>query len=377
MIKTTPVEEAHLTIDIELHRGPFRMHVSFQMHNEILILFGPSGSGKTTLLNMIAGLVKPDAGEIGYNGNTFFRRHRTGKNINLPARKRHIGYVFQDFALFPHLTALQNVAYSLWRQGEANSRAGVLLKRLGIAHLANRYPHELSGGQKQRVAIARALAPNPQLLLLDEPFSALDLSLRERLQNDLYDLQRESGLSVICVTHNIEDAFTLGDKLAVIQDGRLLQIGPVEEVFRRPVNHQVADTMGIQNLFQVRVVDSGPKGMLFDWDGLFFEAPSQPVKVDEIVTAYIRAEDVRVLYPDTPLNKAVSNNQVAGKIVSRESRSNSYSLRVHLTNGHEIQVRFPLYSYSSLSLKPGNEVRLSLRRDKLVILATDKGKVYA
>lgn len=376
MIAMSPIDKARLTVDVELHRGPFQLRINFQAGPEILILFGPSGAGKTTLLNIIAGLVKPDAGEIAYDGKIFFRKHRPGMNISLPARKRHIGYVFQDYALFPHLTTLENVTYPLWRQGNASLHASILLKKLGIEHLNNRYPHELSGGQKQRVAIARALAPGPQLLLLDEPFSALDLSLRERLQNDLYDLQRESGLSVICVTHNLEDAFALGDRLAVIQDGRLEQIGPVEEVFHKPVNHRVADTMGIQNLFQARVVDSRPNGIVLDWDGLHFEAPFQPVSVGEIVTAYIRAEDIKVLYPDMQLNKAVSHNQVAGKIVSRESRSNSHSLRIHLTNGHEIQVRFPLYSYSSLSLTPGNDVRLSLRRDKLVILVADKGKVH-
>ena len=371
----SPVEKTRLTVDVELHRGLFRLGINFQAGAEILILFGPSGAGKTTLLNMIAGLVKPDAGEIIFDGVTFFRKHRPGTNKNLAARKRRIGYVFQDYALFPHLTALENVAYPLWRQKDANSKATTLLKKLGIAQLGSRYPHELSGGQKQRVAIARALAPDPQLLLLDEPFSALDLSLRERLQNDLSTLQSESGLVVICVTHNLEDAFTLGDRLAVIQNGNLDQIGQVEEVFNSPVNHQVASTLGIQNLFQARVVDSRPNGIVLEWDGLYIEAPFQPIKVGELVTAYIRAEDIKVLYPDMQLNKAVSRNQVAGKIVSRESRSNSFSLRIHLANGHEIQVRFPVYSYGSLPLSPGNDVTLSLRRDKLVILAPDKGKI--
>lgn len=374
MRTTSSIEKARLTVDVELHRGPFQLRINFQVGSEILILFGPSGAGKTTLLNIIAGLVKPDAGEIVFDGNTFFRKHRTGININLPARKRHIGHVLQDYALFPHLTALENVAYPLWRQRDASSSASTLLKKLGIAHLGNRYPHELSGGQKQRVAIARALAPDPQLLLLDEPFSALDLSLRERLQSDLSALQSDSGLVVICVTHNLEDAFALGDRLAVIQNGNLEQIGLVEEVFNSPVNHHVAHTLGIQNLFQARVVASTPTSNVLEWDGLHLEAPFQPISVGEIVTAYIRAEDIKVLYPDMPLNKAVSHNEVVGKIISRESRSNSYSLRIHLANGHELQVRFPVYSYSSLPLIPGNEVRLSLRRDKLIILVSDKGK---
>ena len=340
------VDAARLSVDIEVQRGPFRLQIRLSAGNEILVLFGPSGAGKTTLLNTIAGLVTPTAGEIIFDGIPFFRKHRPGINVNLLARKRRIGYVFQDYALFPHLTALENVAYALWRQRDASSRASALLKKMGIAHLGNRYPHELSGGQKKRVAIARALAPDPQLLLLDEPFSAIDMSLRERLHSDLHVLQHESGLVVLCVTHNMEDVFAIGHRLAVIQDGHVEQIGLVEDVFRRPVNQRVADTMGIHNLFQARVVDSRPTGIVLEWDGLRLEAPFQPVSMGDMVTAYIRPEDIKVLYPDMPFSKTVSHNQVVGKVISRDPRSNSNSLRVHLANGNEIQVPFPSYSYS-------------------------------
>ena len=262
-------------IDVERQLPDFRLAVRLQVGTEICVLFGPSGSGKTTTLNIIAGLLTPDAGEITLDGRPLFRRGRPGTACNVPARQRNIGYVFQDYALFPHLTALENVAYPLRRQRDARSRAAALLERMHLAHLADRYPHELSGGQQQRVAIARALAADPQVLLLDEPFSALDAGVREHLQRDLAALQAELGLAVIYVTHRLEDAFAVGHTLAVMGEGQVDQVGPIEEVFRRPVNAGVAEIMGVRNLFRAQVISAGPEGLTLDWDGLRLEGPPQ------------------------------------------------------------------------------------------------------
>lgn len=208
--------------------------MQFEVGAEILVLFGPSGAGKTQTLNAIAGLVTPDAGEISLDGDLFFRasgKTRDGQPFNLPARKRRVGYVFQQYALFPHLTALENVSYALWRQPQARARAEALLERMRLAELPNRYPHELSGGQQQRVAIARALAMEPRVLLMDEPFSALDSEIRKQLHQDLLKLQAEAELIVIYVTHNVDDAFTVGHRLAVVRDGRIERIGPPADVY--------------------------------------------------------------------------------------------------------------------------------------------------
>ncbi|RMF34181.1 MAG: ABC transporter ATP-binding protein [Chloroflexi bacterium] len=357
-----------LVADIEKQLEHFRLALRLEVGTEVLVLFGPSGAGKTTVLNAIAGLVTPDAGEITLDGRPFFRRHRPGPAVNLPARKRRIGYVFQQYALFPHLTALENVAYPLRRRRDGRQQAMLLLRKMGIAHLAHRYPREMSGGQQQRVAIARALAAEPQVLLLDEPFSALDATLRERLQRELRDLQRELGLVVLYVTHSLEDAFAVGHRLAVIRQGRVEQVGPVEAVFRRPTNRQVAEIMGIRNLFHARVVAGGATGLVLDWDGLRLEAPPQPAGMGEVVTAYIRPEDIKVLYPDRPLRPILRPNQVVGRIVQRQPNSSFQTLRVALANGHQVEVRFPTYAYAPLSLRPGEEVHLSLRKDGLVIL---------
>ena len=357
-----------LDIDIEKRLGRFSLNVRFEVATEILVLYGPSGAGKSTTLNAIAGLNHPDAGEISLDRELFFRRHRDGPSCNLPARSRRIGYVFQHYSLFPHMTALENVAYPRTGRKNRHQRARELLDRMGLAHLAGHRPHELSGGQRQRVAIARALAIEPRILLLDEPFSALDLALRQRFQQELGQLQQELCLVVIYVTHNLDDAFAMGNRLAVLQEGRIRQIGPVDEVFRYPADHQVAEVMGIRNLFRARVVAATGAGLVLDWDGLGLHAPIQPLPGKVDVTVYIQPEDIKIIYPDRPLMDAVSHNQVEGNITSRSLNANFESLQVRLKNGHEVEVRFPRHAYIPLSLNPGEKVLLSLRRECLTLL---------
>lgn len=244
-----------LKVNIEKRLATFNLCVQIEVGAEILVLFGPSGAGKTQTLNAIAGLVTPDAGEISLDGAVFFRASREARDVpmfNLPARKRRVGYVFQQYALFPHLTALENVSYALWRQPHARERAEALLERMRLAELANRYPHELSGGQQQRVAIARALAMEPRVLLMDEPFSALDSEIRRQLHQDLLKLQAEAELIVIYVTHNLEDAFTVGHRLAVVRNGRIERIGEPGDVFPHRTNPLVMEVLRMPKEFRTR-----------------------------------------------------------------------------------------------------------------------------
>jgi molybdate transport system ATP-binding protein len=370
---SSPTSSPRLVIDIERQLPEFRLTVHLQVGTEICVLFGPSGAGKTTTLNIIAGLLTPDAGEITLDVRPLYRRGRPGAACNVPARRRKIGYVFQGYALFPHLSALENVAYPLRRQGDAGSRAIALLERMHLAHLADRYPAELSGGQQQRVAIARALAADPQVLLLDEPFSALDAGVREHLQRDLAALQAELRLAVIYVTHRLEDAFAMGHTLAVMGEGVVAQVGPIEEVFRRPANADVAEIMGVRNLFRAKVISVGPEGLTLDWDGLRLEAPPQLAAVDAILTSYIRPEEIKVLYPDRPLTGAVAHNQVTGRVVESRPSTSYHLLRVALANGHDLEVRFPRHAYAGLSLREGETVSLSLRREALIGLEKMEG----
>jgi molybdate transport system ATP-binding protein len=228
-----------LKVNIEKRLATFNLSVQVEVGAEILVLFGPSGAGKTQTLNAIAGLMTPDAGEITLDGTVFFRSSEApGKvpTVNLPARKRHVGYVFQQYALFPHLSALENVSFALWRHPRARERAEALLERMRLTELANRFPHELSGGQQQRVAIARALAMEPRVLLMDEPFSALDSEIRKQLHQDLLRLQAEAELIVVYVTHNLEDAFTVGHRLAVLRNGRIERIGAPRDIYPQTTN---------------------------------------------------------------------------------------------------------------------------------------------
>lgn len=195
----------------------FELDIEFKLDREILVLWAPSGAGKTTILHCLAGLLTPTQGSIILNNRVLYSDKQ---KINIPARKRKIGYLFQDYALFPHLTVKQNVMYGPKSQKQKNIDCMPLLKSLGIDHLADRYPYQISGGEKQRVALARALILKPELLLLDEPLSAIDRKMRLTLQKELKELNREWKIPFIVVTHDEEEANYLGDKILYLSAGK-------------------------------------------------------------------------------------------------------------------------------------------------------------
>ncbi|NCW17503.1 MAG: ABC transporter ATP-binding protein, partial [Rhodobacteraceae bacterium] len=216
--------------------------------NEFFTLLGPSGCGKTTLLRMIAGFEDVSEGEIFLFGQEIDR---------LPPHKRPVNTVFQNYALFPHMNVRENVAFGLEMLGkpksEALGRADEMLDLVQLTEFAARKPAQLSGGQQQRVALARALAPQPKVLLLDEPLSALDLKLRKAMQLELKQLQRETGITFIFVTHDQEEALTMSDRIAVMSNGELQQLGAARDIYERPRNRFVADFIGDTNLLEVEV----------------------------------------------------------------------------------------------------------------------------
>jgi iron(III) transport system ATP-binding protein len=207
------------------------------------VLLGPSGSGKTTLLRTIAGLERPDAGTIAL-GDTVL----TGPSTFVAPERRHIGMVFQDGALFPHLSVAANVAYGLRRAERRGARVAETLAMVGLEGCADRLPGTLSGGQQQRVALARALAPRPSVLLLDEPFSNLDAALRAQVRSDVHRVLAEAGVTALFVTHDQEEAFVLGDEVAVMHNGRIVQQASPAELYRRPVDSWTARFVGDANL---------------------------------------------------------------------------------------------------------------------------------
>ena len=217
---------------------------------EILSMVGPSGCGKSTLLRLAAGLEPLATGSILIDG-----RLVSGGGAQVPPEDRRLGFVFQDIALFPHLTVAENVAFGLRRLGapEGRRRSLAALAQLDIAGFAEAYPHTLSGGQQQRVALARALAPDPELMLLDEPFSGLDARLRDRLRDETLDLLKARGVAAVIVTHDPEEAMRMGDRLAVMSEGRIVQCGTPLELYRHPGNAFVAGFLGEVERFEGRV----------------------------------------------------------------------------------------------------------------------------
>jgi spermidine/putrescine transport system ATP-binding protein len=218
------------------------------LDNEFFTLLGPSGCGKTTLLRMIAGFEDVTEGGIYLFGDEI---------KTLPPHKRPVNTVFQNYALFPHMTVLENVGFGLEMKGssraEAATKAGEMLELVQLSQFAKRKPSQLSGGQQQRVALARALAPSPKVLLLDEPLSALDLKLRKAMQIELKQIQRETGITFIFVTHDQEEALTMSDRIAVMSAGELQQLGAPRDIYEHPHNMFVADFIGDTNLIEVSV----------------------------------------------------------------------------------------------------------------------------
>ncbi|PZX10289.1 spermidine/putrescine transport system ATP-binding protein [Palleronia aestuarii] len=249
--------------------------VSFDIRDgEFFTLLGPSGCGKTTLLRCIAGFEEVSGGAIRLHGEDIAR---------LPPHRRQVNTVFQQYALFPHMDVLANVMFGLLRRGwtrrDATARAREVLALVRLADFAERRPAQLSGGQQQRVALARALAPGPQVLLLDEPLSALDLKLRQAVRVELKQIQRETDIAFVFVTHDQEEALTMSDRIAVMSDGRVQQIGTPREVYEAPVNRFVAGFIGETNLLDVaiRSVDGSRAEVLLPGGRPFACAAAAPV----------------------------------------------------------------------------------------------------
>jgi spermidine/putrescine transport system ATP-binding protein len=246
--------------------------------NEFFTLLGPSGCGKTTLLRLIGGFDQPTAGQIA-----IFGRDVEG----LPPEDRPVNTVFQHYALFPHLTVAQNIGFALRMLGRPRAESAATVARMvalvGLEGMEDRRPDQLSGGQRQRVALARALAPGPKILLLDEPLSALDAKLRQRMRSELKTLQRETGIAFVFVTHDQDEALAMSDRIAVMQGGRIQQVGRPEEIYETPANRFVADFIGGANLIPARI---GPQGAEAAGLGLI----SAEGRAGEAVTLAIRPE---------------------------------------------------------------------------------------
>ena len=318
----------------------------------VTVLFGPSGSGKTTLLRAVAGLDEPTSGTIRF-GNEFWAD--TSRAIHIPPQRRRIGFLFQDYALFPHLSVERNIAYGLHglAGADAGRRISELLDRFQLNGLATRFPHQLSGGQKQRVALARTIAPRPRLLMLDEPLSALDVPTRETVRGELRAILRSLEIPVLLVTHDRVETLALGDDLAVMNEGRVLQHGPVEEVFRQPANPSIARIVGVETVVAGRVL-SVTDGMATISVGNVCLSASAGLLPDETnVFVCIRAEDVILLKGDAPAH-ASPRNRLPG-IIQSLTREGPM-LRIALDCGFPLAALLTRQACEDLSLKEKDRV---------------------
>jgi putative spermidine/putrescine transport system ATP-binding protein len=265
---------------------------------ELVSLVGGSGCGKTTTLRMIAGFERPDAGEIWFGDRI----------VNMvPPRKRGVGIVFQSYALFPTLTVAENIAFGLrvarWPEARISERVGEMAELTKLTGLEQRFANQLSGGQQQRVALARALARRPDVLLLDEPLSALDAKIRLRLRAELRKIQQDLGITTLYVTHDQEEALSIADRIAVMRDGRIEQVGAPEEIYATPRTDFVADFIGITNLLPCRVL-SAADGVV-EWEGEKLRARLNGETTGQAVTLSVRPEKLTfsVAGTDAALNR--------------------------------------------------------------------------
>ena len=311
---------------------------------QIACLLGPSGCGKTTLLRCIAGFEEIAGGEILLHGETVSRAGQ-----RLAPEKRRIGMVFQDYALFPHLTIEQNVAFGLGRtqQEDQNLRVRQLLATVGLHGQGNKYPHELSGGQQQRVALARALAPRPELILLDEPFSNLDVGLRERLSIEVREILKREGSTAIMVTHDQNEAFAMADEIGLMIDGRIQQWDAPYNLYHRPANRQVADFIG-QGVLIAGTVGEGNSVRM----ELGTLVSDNPVECNETCSACDRGCRVDILLrPDDIVHDDTS--PVQAEVLHKAFRGADILYTLRLASGTEVLSLVPSHHNHALGEKIG------------------------
>ena len=327
---------------------------------EYFVLLGPSGGGKTTLLRSIGGFIRPDSGSVNIKG----------QNVDdLPPDRRPTSMVFQGFALFPHMNVSQNIGYGLKLKSidknVIENKVNKMMDLVGLKGLSNRMPHELSGGQQQRVQLARALILENDVLLLDEPLSALDAQLRKDMCIELKRLQKTVGISFVHVTHNQEEAMSVADRIAIIADGEMVEQGTPKEIYSNPKNKFTAEFIGEKNIFEGRIKDFNKTKVVVDIDNDNVEIANNNYKVkkNQKVSLSIKAESIQIK-KISKTNSKVSNNQIVGQISEITFLGQFVRYLVVLNNNQEIQVR----SYEEIvNLKVHDTVSLSWKLEDFLL----------
>jgi len=358
-----PTLTAHIGKTFRSHGREFSLDVAFTAEPGFTILFGASGSGKTTLLDCVAGLTTPDAGRVAAGDRVLFD---SDARIDVPVAKRGVGYVLQELALFPHLTVEQNAEYGLAHlpRAERKERAGVMLREFRIDHLRRQRPAKISGGERQRVALARALVTDPCLLLLDEPLAGLDAATKTKILDDLRCWNQSHGIPILYVTHSREEVTALGERVLVMEQGRIIAQGTPHEVMRAPVQETVAQLAGFENIFDATVYLihedrgtltcrlPGPAGKF-----VLLETPMIRAEAGSRLRIGIRAGDI-LLAIAKPVGLS-ARNLIAGRVVSLERHDMIISARVDC--GVEMEIYLTLAARDALELAEGREVWLVIK----------------
>jgi molybdate transport system ATP-binding protein len=338
--------------------GSFELDIDCSIPPGISILFGPSGAGKTTLLDCVAGLATPDWGRIAVGGTVFFENE-----TKVAVESRRIGYVFQDVALFPHLTVEKNIHYGLARmeRGERRRRSDAMLESFRVAPLRARRPGEISGGERQRVALARALVTDPCVLLLDEPLAALDAMTKSRIVEDLRAWNSAHQIPILYVTHSREEVFALGERVLVLQAGRVIAQGTPQEVMSAPRQETVAQLAGFENIFDATVVaahpDRGTMTCHLRPGEVELETPLVRAEVGTSLRVGIRAGDI--LLATVRPEGLSARNVLSGRMVSLAQRDVMVVARVNC--GVEMELHLTLAARDALQLERGREVWLVVK----------------
>ncbi len=357
----------------------FRLDVEFSGGAETAVLFGPSGGGKTLTLKAIAGLVRLDEGRVAVGSRVLYD---SARRVNVALRARRVGYVPQGYALFPHLTVADNIAFGLQGSARAARDRGVaeMVHLAGLGGLERRRPHELSGGQQQRVALARALAFQPDILLLDEPFSALDAPLRAELRDAIVSLQESRGIPILIVTHDLSDAFSLGSRIVVIEGGRVLQQGSREDIFYRPSTRRVGELVGTRNYLSMTVRDVSGGVVHLDWAGRPIAAAvypthaAPPLAPGQRVEACVRPTQIMIRRPGDTYD--ARPNVLAGHITQEVMGSEIYRLFVRVAGSsarHDLEIELPAYTYFRLGLDREKDIELSILPEAVHIIHDQPG----
>ena len=359
------------SIQVRLQQaGPIPLDVSLSCNTgEILVILGPSGSGKTTILRAVSGLYTPADGNIRCHGEQWLD---TAAGVNLPVQQRRIGMVFQHYALFPHKTALQNIMIALQRQapGSRHDSAEKLLRIMNMEGLGERYPHQLSGGQQQRVALARALARDPGVLLLDEPFSAVDQQTRRKLVRELVTLRQQFRWPVIHVTHDLNEARRIADRLCVIHRGKTLQSDTPDQVMNHPDNADVASLIGHYNIFSARVIehdhDAGTTRL--EWNGHNLSARHRPEFETDEETDWVIPSDSIILHRRDRPSRGERENPVKGHIEELVPLGENTSITMATGRGQSLYLTVPTHVARRNKLSQGGDIAVSLLADSIHLM---------